>query len=101
MGVMYWDYNHYTINYEIQIKGLMIKTFINFNWPSRFVLRLFTGNGSKLISITSMHTDFIRDIAEDIANLVEGGGGNSGGRVGGATVTNTAIHIEKACINSQ
>lgn len=48
-----------------------------------------------------MYTDFIRDIAEDIANLVEGGGGNSGGRVGGATVTNTAIHIEKACINSQ
>lgn len=48
-----------------------------------------------------MHTDFIRDIAEDIANLVEGGSGHSSGRVGGATVTNTAIHIEKACINSQ
>ena len=44
-----------------------------------------------------MYADFIRYIAEDAANLLQSGCGYSSGRVGGATVANTTIYIEKTC----
>ena len=47
-----------------------------------------------------MYTDFIRYIAEDMADLLQSSNGYSSGRVGGSTVANTTIHIEKPCIKN-
>ena len=44
-----------------------------------------------------MYADFIGHIAKDMANLLESGPGYSCGRVGGSTVTNTTVLVEKPC----
>ena len=57
----------------------------------------YTHMNAVRITCTCMYADFIRYIAEDVADLLQSGCGYSSGRVGGATVANTTIHIEKTC----
>ena len=51
---------------------------------------------TQLCSFTWMDTNFIWHIAEDISNLLQSGPGYASRGMGGATMTNTTILIEKS-----